>query len=352
MVTTLSYGDAVSNDAIAIKNVLESMGFRTQIYAENIDSRLKKGTASIIEKMPTLKKDDVIIYHKAYGTELSFRLPEYPCRKILRYHNITPPRFFNEYSPATVWGTSYGLDGVEYLADKVDYCLAVSEFNKQDLLNMGYKCKIDVLPILIPFRDYDKTPSSRVIQKYNDDYINILFTGRISPNKKQEDIIKAFYYYNKYINPKSRLFLVGNFNGMEKYYDRLNRYVEALRLTNSVHFTGHIKFDEILAYYKTADLFLCMSEHEGFGVPLAEAMYFNIPIVAYAAAAVPSTLGGSGVLLEKKDPKLTAEVMNVVLCDRTLREKIIEGQKKRLKDFQYENIKAELENYIKEFLHA
>ena len=143
---------------------------------------------------------------------------------------------------------------------------------------MGYTCPIDVLPILIPFDDYAKTPSQQVIDRYSDGYTNLIFTGRIAPNKRQEDVIRAFYDYKKFYNPKSRLILVGGHNGMERYYHRLKSYINALELEDVV-FPGHIKFDEILAYYKIADVFLCQSEHEGFCVPLVEAMYFDVPVV-------------------------------------------------------------------------
>ena len=156
---------------------------------------------------------------------------------------------------------------------------------------MGYTCPIDVCPILIPFSDYEKEPDRRVLRRYKGDgKTNLLFVGRIAPNKKQENVIRAFYFYHKYYSPDSRLFLVGSWSGMESYYERLCDYVKALGIAEHVVFTGHIRFDEILAYYHLADVFLCMSEHEGFCVPLVEAMYFHVPIVAYSCAAVPDTL--------------------------------------------------------------
>ena len=127
---------------------------------------------------------------------------------------------------------------------------------------------------------------------YDDDYVNILFTGRVVPNKKQEDVIEAFYYYKRFIQPKSRLILVGSFAGIDKYHDQLEAYVNKLGLEDVI-FTGQIKFDEILAYYQLADLFLCMSEHEGFCVPIVEAMYFNVPVIARDTSAIAWTLAGS-----------------------------------------------------------
>lgn len=349
ILTTLSFGDAVGNDTRALKDVIEEMGFDTSIYAENIDPRLPKNTAFHIDSLKNLSTDDVIIYHKSTGTDLSFKLDSYKCRKIMIYHNITPPEFFKPYNTASASLTEYGLEGVKYLKDKIDYCLAVSSFNKSNLIDMGYECPIDIRPILIPFDDYRKKPDEKIIKKYSDDgYVNIIFVGRIAPNKKQENVIRAFYQYKK-INPKSRLIFVGSYSGMENYYERLLKYTEVLGL-DDVIFTGHIKFDEILAYYKIADLFLCMSEHEGFCVPLVEAMFFDVPVIAYDTSAIGDTLGGSGILLDDNNPVFVSMVMNRLMSDENLRKFIIEGQRKRLEDFQYNKIKNMFEKYLRNFV--
>ena len=346
---TVAFGDAVSNDTIALKNLIKSLGYQTGIYAENIDKRLDPQSVLSIDKIPHMNSEDIIIYHESTGTKLSYAIPKFNCRKIMIYHNITPPKYFHGYNSDSVKLTSFGLEGASFLRDKIDYCLADSEFNKQCLVEMGYKCKIDVLPILIPFDDYSTPPDEDIINKYNDGKPNILFVGRIAPNKKQEDIIKSFYYYKKYINSEARLFFVGSYQGMESYYERLCDYVEALELTD-VYFTGHIKFNQILSYYKIADAFVCMSEHEGFCVPLIEAMYFNVPIIAYSSSAIPYTLGGSGILVNDKDPKIVAELINKVVIDKNLKEEIIAGQKKRIEYFCYNRIKDLFIKYLNNFI--
>lgn len=351
VLTTLSYGDAVGNDVLALDDTLKRAGYETGIYAENIGKRVDTSIVSYINKLPKLKKDDVIIYHLSTGTDLNYKLPELTGRKIMVYHNITPYKFFSGYSH-TAWELcKSGIDGAKYLSDKMDYCLAVSKFNKQDLRNMGYKCAIDVRPILIPFDDYKKIPNQNVMKKYKGDgYTNILFTGRIAPNKCQEDVIAAFYQYHKNYNSKSRLILVGNYEGMETYYSRLVKYVEQLGLAGDVIFTGHIGFDEILAYYQVADLFLCMSEHEGFCVPLVEAMFFDKPIVAYESSAIPDTLNGSGFLVQKKNALETAGVMNYILNNAEIRDSIIANQRNRLKDFSHDRIEKQFLQYLENFI--
>ncbi len=345
LLTTLSFGDAVSNDTIALRDVIADMGYDTAIYAENIDPRLPKGTALHVQKMQGLKAEDIILYHKSTGTDLSFQLEKHPCRKLMIYHNITPPEFFVPYHTAAASLTEYGLEGVKHLADKVEYCMADSEFNKQNLRDMGYTCPIDVRPILIPFADYEKKPDEKILRQYTGDgWTNLIFVGRIAPNKKQENVIRAFWHYKK-LNPKSRLIFVGSYQGMENYYERLQTYVQALGLSDVI-FTGHIKFPEILAWYHAADVFLCMSEHEGFCVPLVEAMFFQVPIVAYDTSAIGYTLGGSGILLKDNDPLEAAMMIDRLMQDETLRARVIAGQNQRLEDFQYEKIRAQFETFL------
>ncbi len=346
----IAFGDAVGNDTRAIRKALIEMGYETSIYAEVVDSRLPKGTAKDLSVgMPALENDDIIIYHLSTGAKLNYEIKKYSCRKIMVYHNITPPHFFKGYNENAAANCRYGLDSMLHLAKQFDYCLADSDFNKRDLINAGYKCPIDVRPILIPFDDYKLSPDKNTVARYSDGWTNIIFVGRIVPNKKHEDVIAAFCWYKKHINPKSRLILVGNYIGFEKYYERLEKYVKALEL-DDVIFTGHVKFPQILAYYHTADLFLCMSEHEGFCVPLVESMFFNVPIVAYESCAIPDTLGTSGFKLDRKDPVETALVIDRIINDKDLRQNIISQQKKRLEDFSYNKVKALLEKQLNTFI--
>jgi len=235
------------------------------------------------------------------------------------------------------------------LADEVDYALADSEYNAKELRKLHYCCSVDVMPILLSFEDYEKQPDAQTVEEFGDGKTNIIFTGRIAPNKKQEDVINAFYHYQKYYNPDSRLILVGSYFNMEGYYEQLRDYVQKLGAKDVV-FTGHVSFEKMLGCYHGADLFLCMSEHEGFCVPLLEAMYFDIPIVAYQSSAIGYTLGGSGILLDKKNPLETAGVMDKVIRDEALRNRILSKQRKRLQDFGKERTERLFMEKIEGFL--
>ena len=351
IIPTLAYGDAVGNDTLALKKVLKDMGYKTQIYAESIAPPLDAKAALDIRKLQGLNEKDVLIYHLSTGSQLNFDFAEYKCRKIIIYHNITPPDFFRRYDNFFEQICRWAIEGARFLADKADYCLADSLFNKCNLEEMGYKTPIDVLPIIIPFDEYNKKPDQDILKKYQDGRHNIVFTGRVAPNKCHQDIIAAFACYKKYYDSDARLFLVGSYRESDTYYRKLKQYVDLLGVEDVV-FTGHIKFEEILAYYHVADVFLCMSEHEGFCVPLVEAMFFGIPIIAFNSTAVPMTLGDGGILVDKKDPIETAALINKVISDSKLQHFIRENQKRKLKDFQYEKIVGMFCSYLEKFIAA
>ena len=177
---------------------------------------------------------------------------------------------------------------------RVDLALGDSEFNRQELEALGFD-PTGVLPVVPDFSHLDLPPNDLIAREFDDDWTNILFVGRIIPNKRIEDVIRYFHAYQRHFNPRSRLLLVGSYGGFDKYLAMLHQLAARLGVTN-VHFTGHVIDAELSAYYDVADLFLCASAHEGFCVPIVESFYKQIPVVAYAATAVPATMDGAGVL--------------------------------------------------------
>ena len=346
---SLAFGDAISNDIFALIRIARERGIACEIFSTVIDTRLPCGTARYVNDFPQVKKDDIVFFHLSTGTSLNEWIKTVPCRKIMLYHNITPPEFFHGYYFQAEENCRRGLVETQSLQTVFDMVFADSSFNKQNLIDMGYGADIKVLPVLIPFSDYEKAPSDRIINAYSQDgFTNILFVGRLAPNKCQQDVITAFDAYQRNFNPKSRLFIVGN-PCPDSYRDALMEYTRLLG-TENVIFTGHTKFDEILAYYHLCDLFLCQSEHEGFCVPLVEAMYFHKPIVAYDSSAIGETLGGGGFLLKEKNPMETAAVMNRILTDNSLRKVIVGNQDERLQYFSYERIRDLFWSYMDEFI--
>jgi len=348
ILVTIQFGDAIGNNTRLLNRAFRLAGIESRIYAINIDNKLlKEKDIFPYNKLPPLQPQDVVIYHMCESTVINADILKMKCKKIAIYHNTTPAHFFTQYIPEMCLKQTESLLEIQSLNNSFDRCIAVSEFNKQDLLRLGYEAnKITVIPILLDFEDYKQTPDKNTINTYNDDYTNILFVGRIVPNKKHEDIVRVFAWYKKHINPNSRLILVGSPFG-DSYMNRLKMYVKALDLQDVI-FPMHVSFSEILAYYSIADIFLCMSEHEGFCVPLVEAMMFNVPIVAYNSTAIPYTLGESGVLVDEKNPVLISKIINSIVNNDDIKQEIIKGQQERLRYFDSNKIFNQIQNVIQQ----
>jgi glycosyltransferase involved in cell wall biosynthesis len=200
---------------------------------------------------------------------------------------------------------------------------------------------VGVLPIIFNPERLTVRPDPKILKSWQTG-VNLLFVGRIAPNKCFEDLILTFHYLKQTRCPNARLFLVGSSRGMEPYLAFLEALINRLALTD-VFFAGHVSAAQWAAYYQVASLYLSLSEHEGFGVPLLESMYFGVPIVAYKATAVPETLGGSGVLVKTKDHAAIAELIAEILGDESLRNQLIAGQKARLQAFLPEVVGQQLQ---------
>ncbi len=343
---TISPGDAIGNEVLLIREILKSWGYESEIFAQNIHESIDCANYYLEHKKRS-SKNNVLIYHLSIGSDVSKYVMNVPDRKILLYHNITPPHFFYGINDNLALILGHGRNELKMLAEKTDVALGDSEYNRLELEENGYK-ETGVLPLLIDFSKYD-IHNTKIIDKYDDNWTNILFVGRISPNKKQEDIIKCFYYY-KAINPNSRLFLIGGFNGCERYYNYLENLINDLGIKD-VYLLGTVDFADLIAYYMLADIFLCMSEHEGFNVPLIESMHFGIPIIAYNSTAIPYTMGEAGVLVNRKCYPEIAEMINLIVTDENLRDKIIKKQNIRLNDFSYEKAMDRFKEQLNKVIH-
>ncbi|MGH7860441.1 MAG: glycosyltransferase family 4 protein, partial [Candidatus Binatia bacterium] len=209
--------------------------------------------------------------------------------------------------------------------------LADSEFNRRELVGLGFDTT-EVLPIVLDPERYDRRAVRRLERAYRDGHVNFLHVGRLVPNKRIEDVLKAFWFYRRKINPDSRLFLVGIDTDMELYSFGLRILVEELGIPGVV-FAGRATERELVTYYRLAHVYLCMSEHEGFCAPLVEAMHFGVPVIAYAAGAVPETLGSAGALVFEKRLAEVAELAALVCEDAALRSEMVATGKARAREF-------------------
>lgn len=332
MLPTFSYGDAIGNHTLAIRDTLRKTGYTSEIFAYNHDPRLAGEVRYFAELEEEMGPDDILIYHYSLSSPLSLLYMELNCRKILIYHNITPHRFFYDTNPTLAKECYMGRRFLPDLAPYTDLALGDSSYNEAELREAGYK-RTGVLPIMIDFERLKTPPSPSFSHAFADGKKNILFVGRIINNKKYEDIIKVFHYYQKYFNPESRLILAGNYRGFERYYMSLWELARRLGIRNLV-FTGHVSFRELLSLYRTADLFLCMSEHEGFCVPLVEAFFFDVPVVAYKCCAVEETANGGGILFDRKDFPIIASTIHQILSREEFRQEVIQRQRKALSRYE------------------
>jgi glycosyltransferase involved in cell wall biosynthesis len=345
------YGDAISNEALALRRLLRSWGHSSRIYCVTCQDKV---ALDCHHYSAYQHHDDAIsIYHYSIGCEeLTQLFRNSPGKRILIYHNITPHEFFEPYNPFAYQACRAGRAELASLHDATDVALGDSAFNCRELAWLGFS-KPQILPIAIDFARFDVTePCPAILSRYADDWTNFIFVGRISPNKRPDDVIRAFAHYQRRIKRRSRLFLVGCWGGFENYLAELHDLVDASGLADHVVFSGHVRFRELVAYYKLAHLFLCMSEHEGFCVPLLEALHYDIPVLAYQAAAVPDTLGDAGILVSKKDFSVIAEMAHLLVSDQNLRDRVIRRQGQRLADFRPEPIARQLKGILEEITLA
>ena len=324
VLATLGYGDAIGHEVLGIQRVLRHAGYTSDIFVETADPRLEPLTRDYRELVDASHSDNLLLHHFSIGSKASRTAYALPDRMALIYHNITPPEYFASVHRTLARQCFRGRREIHAYVDRCDLAMGDSEFNRQDLEQLGFP-RTAVLPVVPDFSHLDEEADRFVAQQFDDEWTNIVFVGRVIANKKIEDLIRFFHEYHTRINARSRLLIVGVFSLFERYFAALTHLVEELRLTN-VHFVGHVSDAELVAYYELADLFLCASEHEGFCVPLVEAFYKQVPVLAFAATAVPATMDGAGVLYDDKDPRYVAALMDAILSDSALQDVIVDEQ--------------------------
>ena len=324
VLATLGYGDAIGHEVLGIQRVLRGAGYESEIFVETADHRLEPQTRDYRELVDFSDRDNLLLHHFSLGSRASRTAYALPDRMALIYHNITPPEYFVGVHRTLARQTFRGRRELRAYADRCDLALGDSEFNRQDLEALGFP-RTAVLPVVPDFTHLDREPNWLVARDFDDEWTNVVFVGRLIANKKIEDLIAWFHTYHTIFNPRSRLLLVGAQSGFERYLSSLHQLVARLGASH-VHFVGHVSDEELVAFYDVADLFLCASEHEGFCVPIVEAFYKQVPVLAYAATAVPSTMDGAGILFDNRDPIHVAALMDEIISNASLQDQIVDGQ--------------------------
>ena len=338
-------GDAVGDSARAMRDLLRSQGHASDLYALTMDDDL------IGEVKPfngEARQGDITVLHFAVPSPMTEALASLPRGRVLQYHNVTPARFFAPYDPDIFHIASLGRVELASLVGSVDLALGVSEYNRIELEELGFE-HTGLLPLIVDTDRVTRPVRLPALEAVLDeeDLANILFVGRIAPNKRLEDHIRLAEAYKRYVGREYRFIFVGKTDVVPHYYasirDMMLQYdMPAERFL----FVGRVSDAELAVYYRCASAYVSLSEHEGFCAPLVEAMAAGVPILAYDAAAVPETLGGAGVCFAPKDLEYAAELLGMLVYDDALRQQVIAGQRQRLADFDVDRTERALDDMI------
>jgi glycosyltransferase involved in cell wall biosynthesis len=344
-VPALHRGDAIGDSARLMRDAFRSWGHQADVYALELDEDLQGDGRAWSEWRPGSPRDAVIL-HYALPSPLTPALQGHRGRRALIHHNITPPEFFLGYDDEMVRICALGRAELATLRDHVDLALGDSEFNRQELEAAGF-ARTGVLPIYLDFARYRQEPGDVLGRELADGRTNLLFVGRLVPNKRHDDLIRTAAYWKRYIAPDVRLVLVGKPPRRRGYFDALQSLAYEEGFTPwEVVFTGHLEHRDLLACYRAAHVFVSMSEHEGFGVPLVESMLMDVPVLAYRAGAVPGTMGRAGVLFDEKRFDEVAEMAARLAGEGELRSAVLRAQARRRQDFAPRAVEATLKAYV------
>lgn len=333
--------DAVSNHTFEAQRLLREMGFASEIYARIIGPGCDGRVRSLAE-LPIDADHRWLLYQSSIGSPAAEVFARGRGHKLLDYHNITPAHLVERWIPPLGEEARLGRAQLAKLAPLVGSAFADSAFNASELDGAGY-AHTSVVPVLVESGNFGHRPdpalTARLSAARSGGGSDWLFVGQIAPHKAQHDVVKAFACYLRAYDHKARLHLVGREMGAA-YRDAVRRLVELLGIGDSVDMPGAVPTASLAAYYDTADVFVCCSDHEGFCAPLVEAMHWGVPVVAYGAAAVPETVGTGGVVLPTKDPAVVAAAVHELLTDDDCRSAAVRAGRARAGTYTLESARA------------
>ena len=346
-VHTLSYGDAISGEVLALQRCFRAHGCSSEIYAINIHPAYK-GMAHEYRDFPVDCAGQVLL-HYSLGSPLNdLYLSLKKASRSLVYHNLTPARWFYGVNPRIVADIERGVRELPELCAQTQRIIADSRFNAGELKALGFQAEVLELPI-DPARWAVETNQGIAALVSGDPGLHLLHVGRLAPNKCIEDIIKIFHFLHCYIQKNSTLWLVGIDTDTELYSFALRQLARQLRVYEAVRFVGCMADSEVKALYQGASAYLCMSEHEGFCLPVVEAMHFGLPVISYASSALPDTVAGGGILVRQKRHAEIAELIAHVAEDRGLRAQLVQAGQARAAELSFECF----EKHVREiFFHS
>jgi glycosyltransferase involved in cell wall biosynthesis len=342
--TGATVGDAITDQVFALQRWLRELGFTSFIYAEHIHPALRAEVRPVESYRP-LPGENWLIFHHSIGSPVADRLARLPLKLILIYHNVTPPEYFTATDPVLAQEMILGRRQLQVLRPRTGLALGVSSYNADELRAAGFN-PVAVLPLSLDENQYSYPVNDTLRTQLSGPGPRLLFVGRLVPNKKQEDLVKLLYYYRRF-RPEAKLLLVGN-PWVPDYAHWLRDLIRDLKQEDAVHLVGQVSQPDLTSYYRLADLFVSMSEHEGFGKPLIESMYLGLPILAYASAGVPGTLGDAGVMFRHKCFEALAELVDLLCYEAALRERVLAGQAQRVQAFIGPVVRRQWQTYLEQ----
>jgi glycosyltransferase involved in cell wall biosynthesis len=341
-------GDAIGDSARRVRDLLRAKGHTSDLFALTIDDDLRHDVRPFADA--AARAGDVTIFHFALPSPMTAAFATLRGGRVLQYHNITPAHFFAGYDADMFRLASLGRTELATLVGHVDLALGDSDFNRRELEAMGF-APTGVMPIAIDLSRITGAPPRPALSRLLDDgLVNFLFVGRIAPNKRIEDHIRLAEHYKRYVDAYYRFIFVGRTDAVPGYFKTVLALMREYDMPHDrFFFTGPVPDADLAAFYRHADVYVSLSEHEGFCVPLVESMAAGVPVLAYGEAAVPETMGGAGVVFTPKDLELAAEWLGVLAYDQDVRRKIVVGQRERLADFGDHRTAREIDALIAEF---
>ena len=343
-----AHGDAISHEALAIQSLCRELGFMSEIFApaESIAPNTAGACLPLGAYRP--QASDLVIGHYSITSAATETFLASPSKKIVIYHNITPPEFFAPFDTALATQLAKARRGLGDVLARADAVWADSEFNAAELRALG-TANARVFPLLFQPDGLNLPPDPAVLAKFAVPMKNILFVGRIAPNKCIEELITAFAWFHRNIEPQSRLLIVGSDRSAPSYYAMLKMYAAELDL-DTVFFERFASPAGLAAYYQIADCFATTSRHEGYCLPLVEAMTLKVPVIARRTGGTPEAMGNAGILIDDFRPEELAELFGLVCHDSALKQSVLAAQQKRVEEVLNRPVKAELLALLADFI--
>lgn len=342
VVPNLTLGDAVSACVLTLQRWLRAWGIESAIYAFGIGRGYARRARPCSAEALCARRPDLLVFHYATASPVSAAVLASGLPVALVYHNVTPPEYFHGWNDVLAESAQRGRAELADFVPQSVAAAAFSEYSAADLRAVGFG-RPAVLPF--PFAPSLVAPDKRLLARLRDGGPALLFVGRLSPNKRHDRLLALFAWYQRRIAPDARLWLVGGHAALETYVAALRDLAASLGV-RGVAFPGHVAPAQLAAYYRAASVFVCLSAHEGFGVPLLEAMAADLPVVALAAAAVPETLGEAGILVRELDYPLLTELIDALVRDEVLRARVLARQRQRLAAFAPPRVGATWREFV------